>query len=69
MMSNINQLDNFEIPNNLTDADAEYIRIKLSRCTNNVEADKYRKQLKLIEECLLVAHNEKVRTKNVKKTI
>lgn len=68
-MSNIDQLDKFEIPDNLTDADAEYIRIKLARCVNNAEADKCRIQLKLIEERLLIAHNEKLRIKNVKKSI
>lgn len=68
-MINIYQLDNFEIPNNLTDADAEYIRIKLSRCKSNEEAEKYRKLLKDIEENLHKSHKEKIKVKNVKKNI
>lgn len=68
-MNNINQLDRFEIPNELTDADAEYTRIKLTRCTNDEEVDKYREQLRVIEERLLASHNKKLRNNNVKKTI
>lgn len=68
-MTNIHQLDNFEIPNDLTDADAEYIRIKLSRCKNDEDVEKYRKQLKIIHECLRIAHKERIKVKNAKKTI
>jgi uncharacterized membrane protein len=68
-MINIDQLDNFEIPNNLSDADAEYIRIKLSRCKINEEAEKYRELLKHIEEHLHKSHKERIKVKNVKKNI
>lgn len=54
-------IDNGDIPENISDADAEYLRIKLSRCTSSEEAEKYRKQLAILEQCLLIAHKERVK--------
>lgn len=61
MIENLKILDNFGVPDSATDADAEYIRQKLARASTSEEAEKYRKQLALLEECLLVAHKERVR--------
>lgn len=60
-MNRLQQLDAGELPKNLEEADAEYFRIKISRCTNNVEAEKYRKQLSLIEQALQIAHDARVK--------
>jgi len=54
-------IDNGDIPENISDADAEYLRIKLSRCKISEEAEKYRKQLAILEQCLLIAHKERVK--------
>lgn len=60
-------LDEFGVPETVTDADAEYIRLKLARAQTSEEAEKYRKQLALLEQCLLVAHNERVKLDSRKK--
>lgn len=54
-------IDNGEIPEDISEADAEYLQIKLSRCTSSEEAEKYRKQLAILEQCLLIAHKERVK--------
>lgn len=54
-------LDAFGVPDSVTDADAEYIRQKLARARTSEEAEKYRKQLALLEQCLLIAHKERVK--------
>lgn len=60
-MNRLNQLDALELLENLDEADAEYFRIKIARCKSNDEAEKYRKQLALIEETLAIAHKARVR--------
>ena len=64
-MNSITRLDNFDIPDHLSEADAEYFRTKISRCTNDKAVEKYRKQLKIIEECLRIAHKERIKNHNV----
>lgn len=60
-------IDNGGIPENISDADAEYFRIKISKCSNPQEAEKYRNQLALIENALLIAHNERVKNESKRK--
>ena len=59
-MNRLQQLDAGELPKNLEEADAEYFRIKIARCTDSREAEKYRKQLAVLEERLLIAHKERL---------
>lgn len=61
-MMNYQILDNGDIPEDISEADAEYIRIKLSRCKDSREAEKYRKQLALMEQSLLIAHKERLKS-------
>lgn len=60
-MMNYQILDNGEIPETISDADTEYLQIKLARCSDSVEAEKIRKQLNLLKDALLIAHNERVK--------
>ena len=60
-MSRLSQLDAFELPDNLEESDAEYFRIKISRCKNDAEAKKYRDQLALIEQALRIKHQERIK--------
>lgn len=60
-MNRLKQLDAFELPEDLDEADAEYFRIKISRCKDNAEAERYRAHLKLIEEALRIKHQERVK--------
>lgn len=60
-MNNIEQLDHFKILETPEEADAEYFRIKISRCKTNEEAKKYRAQLALIEQALRIKHQERIK--------
>lgn len=60
-MRRLEQLDAFELPDNLEEADAEYFRIKISRCKSDAESKKYRTQLALIEEALLIKHRARLK--------
>ena len=60
-MDRLSQLDAFELPDNLEESDAEYFRIKISRCKNEDEAKKYRTQLALIEQALRIKHQERIK--------
>ena len=68
MIENLKILDAFGVPETVTDADAEYIRQKLARARTSEEAEKYRKQLALLEQRLLVAHNERVKLESKRKS-
>ena len=58
---NYQVLDDGNIPEHISDADAEYLQIKLARCKDSVEAEKIRKQLSLLKDALLIAHKERVK--------
>lgn len=60
-MNRLEKLDAFELPTDLEEADAEYFRIKISRCNDNAEAEKYRTQLALIEEALRIKHRARIK--------
>lgn len=60
-MNILDQLDALVLPGNLEEADAEYFRIKISRCKNDDEAKKYRTQLALIEKALIIKHRERIK--------
>lgn len=60
-MSRLSQLDALELPDNLEEADAEYFRIKISKCKNDAEAKKYSTQLALIEQALRIKHQERIK--------
>ena len=68
MTDYLKTLDDFGVPETVTDADAEYIRQKLARTRSSAEAEKYRKQLALLEQCLLIAHKERVKLDAKRKT-
>lgn len=67
-MNILDQIDALGLPDNLEEADAEYIRIKLSRCKDSREAEKYRKQLALMEQSLLIAHKERLKSNTKRST-
>ena len=60
-MNNLDQIDVLALLDNLEEADAEYFRIKISRCKNDAEAKKYRAQLALIEQALRIKYQERIK--------
>lgn len=60
-MNSLDQIDALVLPDDPEEADAEYFRIKISRCKNDDEAKKYRAQLALIEQALRIKHQERVK--------
>lgn len=67
MIDRINLLDAYGVPDNLTEADAEYVRIKLTRTRSSGEAEQCREQLRIIEEQLEIEHKKLVKQINGKR--
>lgn len=49
------------VPKDVSEADAEYLRIKLMHCKTNAEVDYYRKLLSKVQDALLVAHWKRIK--------
>ena len=64
MINHIRILDDFGVPDNLTDADAEYVRINLARTQLEAVAEKRRAQLSTIESILDQQHRALVKKSN-----
>ena len=49
------------VPSDVSEADAEYLRIKVMQGATNAEVEKYRKLLSKVQDALLLAHWKRVK--------
>ena len=60
-MQRLIMLNNLEIPNDLTDADAEYVSLIMRKCNDPEKLKAHQVQLSIIRERLFKEHMEKIK--------
>ena len=60
-MQRLIMLNNLEIPDDLTDSDAEYVGLIIRNCKDPERLVSHRLQLKMIKDRLYKQHEEKVK--------
>ena len=61
-MNKFDQRYDAGVPDDVSEADAEYLRIRVMQGTTNSEVEKYRKLLLKVQEALLIKHWKRVKT-------